>query len=182
LTTSVNDDPGPPEHPDGGAGVVLAIELQPLRQVIKLSESPKFVATLTNLSAREITLVEPNHGSICDWRTPVLEWSAGTIPSYCTPMMGIRKDEVFSLKPNESRQLKRPLEYPVLPGPGMYSLRLTYTNDPSHPCLGHPLAASKDRPLGGVLFGAHKPGAMKLVRASTTASAVSNAVEVVIEP
>jgi hypothetical protein len=131
-----------------------------------------FDIELVNSGDRTVTLVMPGDGSEVAWRTPVLRWSVSPEPqptqmARCGNINPLRPDEVFTLAPGERRRLREwvPPIYGVTAG--AYTVRLSYTNDPT----------LKWR---GVELGPHDPEAMQRVRESTPCRAVSNDVEITV--
>jgi hypothetical protein len=93
------------ERADSATGV--ALELRPARQVIKVGERPELTVTIVNRGDQEVMLVEPGDGSDCGWQTPLIEWSRRRWfrGPRCGNTNGLKPEEVFVLKPGESRQL-----------------------------------------------------------------------------
>src|SRR5262249_11969623 len=83
----------------------------------------------------------------------------------CGNINALRPEEVFELKPGGVQSLGDWIPPVWVTQTGMYRLRLRYQNDPSLKWSGIPL-------------GAHDPGAMKRVQASTPCTALSNEVVV----
>lgn len=157
-----------PERADPKTGV--ALRLTPETQTVKAGEPPVFTALLVNRGKNEVLLVEPGNGSECGWRTPVVEWSRRQRRGggRCGNINSLKPDEVFTLAPGESRELKGWIGVPYLSGPGRYRVSLRYTNEPQ-------------REWSGVPLDEHDPKAWEAVRRSTPVSVVSNTVEVVVE-
>jgi hypothetical protein len=144
------------ERADAATGV--ALELGPASQTIKFGETPVIEATVVNRGSREVVLVEPGDGSESSWRTPVIAWSNGhSLMSRCGTMTPLSADEIFTLRPGESRRLNGWVGGPRLRGPSRYWVAVRYTNRP-------------DQPWSGTLF-----------RDSTPVDMVSNTVEIVVE-
>jgi hypothetical protein len=156
------------EQPDFATGV--AVELRPAQQVIKVGELPDLSVTLVNRGNREVLLVEPGDGSDCGWRTPQIEWSRSHWfrGPRCGNINALKLEEVFILKPGESRRLCDWVGVPQLTGPGRYRVAVRYTNDP-------------DQSWSGLPLGEHEGAALQEVRGSAKVSAVSNSVEIVVE-
>jgi hypothetical protein len=156
------------ERPDATTGV--ALELSPARQVIKVGEFPLLEVSLVNHGSQGVVLVEPGDGSDCGWRTPVVEWSGKPWQQSgrCGNINPLQAEEVFSLRPGESRQLSGWVGEPYLSGPGRYRVSVRYTNRPDHKWRGIPLDD-------------HDATAMSEVRRSTPVTAVSNTIEIVVE-
>jgi hypothetical protein len=157
-----------PERADPETGG--ALQLTPETQSIKAGQSPHFTVTLVNGGKNEVVLVEAGDGSGCGWRTPLVEWSPRQRCGgrRCGNINALKPEEVFTLRPAESRELKGWLGEPYLPNPGRYRVALRYSNEPQREWFGVPL-------------GEHDPKAWALVRRSTPVTVVSNAVEVVVE-
>jgi hypothetical protein len=155
-------------HADSSTDVVL--ELTPATQVIKVGQIPKFALSLINNDDESVVLVEPGDGSVSGWRTPIIEWPAAFLHrgSRCGNINALKPNEVFILKPGETRQLSEWVGHPQLPGPGRYQVTVRYTNRPEHE-------------WGGLPLGTHDAWAMDRVRNSTKVSATSNAVEIIVE-
>jgi len=101
-------------------------------------DGSEFVLVLTNTGSTPLHLVTPGDGSESGWRTPVLTWTAtadgkpaSTAPlARCGLMNRIKKDEIFTLAPGASREIREWLPRLSLPA-GRYTVRLTYRNDPT---------------------------------------------------
>jgi hypothetical protein len=157
------------ECPDPATGV--GITLWPVRQIVKVGDEPLLVATLVNHGGSEVVLVEPGDGSEIGWRTPEIEWHGGEAPKRegrCGNMNGFKRDEIFVLKPGESRQLCGWVGVPQLTGPGKYRVALRYVNQPDHE-------------WGGMATSRHDEDALREVRRSNAVTAISNTVEIVVE-
>jgi hypothetical protein len=167
LCTAGSSQDAPADSPRSSGLVLL---LAPATQTIKAGQTPKFTATVVNRGKQTVTLVEPGDGSECGWRTPLIEWlprRPGRV-ARCGNINALRANEVFTLKPGQSRALSEWIGQPPLPGPGRHKVRLRYVNEPTRPWLGAPL-------------GKHDPEAMKAVQRSTPLAIASNSVEVVVE-
>jgi hypothetical protein len=166
------------ERADATTGV--ALELRPLRQVIRVGEKPKLEVTLINRGSRPVTLVDAGDDSLAGWRTPVIQWS--TYPSLLSPVCAntnpLKAKDVFNLAPGERRRLSAWVLSPVIPrpeggvwlgqAPGHYRVSVRYRNEPNLRWLGVPL-------------GSHDPDAMRRVRQSTRVCATSNFIEVIVQ-
>jgi hypothetical protein len=123
-------------------GVRLSISAKALR--ISAGDWLEATATLENVGATKVVLVEPGDGSEAGWRTPVIRWSARRIgPGRATVATTLEPEgrcglmngpnpaaEVFVLAPGRSRRLRMPLVAPRLGPPGVYEVTLTYDNEP----------------------------------------------------
>jgi hypothetical protein len=133
-----------------------------------------FKVRIRNRGSGPVVLVMPGDGSEDGRRTPIVKWQVELVGSlYKPPKVGrcgninaLVPDEVFELKPGESRLLPHWIPPVWVTQSGTYRLRLVYQNDPSLKWSGIPL-------------GEHDRKAMLRVRGSTDCVAVSN--EVVIE-
>jgi hypothetical protein len=157
-----------PERADPEAGVALRIT--PEAQTIKAGESPRFTAILVNEGKNEVLLVEPGDGSDCGWRTPLVAWSLRQSRNggRCGNINALKPEEVFTLAPGASHELKGWIGQPYLPRPGRYRVALRYSNEPQ-------------REWSGVPLDEHDPKAWEALRRSTPVTAVSNTAEVVVE-
>jgi len=153
---------------DLDTGVILL--LAPETQVVKGDQVPRFTATLVNRGKNEVTLVEPGDGSDYGWRTPLVEWSRRRRDEgiRCGNINSLKEDEVFTLRPGESRVLTDWIGQPYRSGPARYRVSLRYKNEPNREWYGVPL-------------GDHDAKAIERVQRSTPISTVSNAVEIVVE-
>src|SRR5262245_43765851 len=106
------------EQPDSATRV--AVELRPAHQVIKIGEAPDLSVTVVNHGGQEVILVEPGDGSDWGWRTPVIEWSSSTWfrGPRCGNVNALKPEDVFTLKPGESRRLGGWVGVPQLRGHG----------------------------------------------------------------
>jgi hypothetical protein len=157
------------ERADSATGV--ALELRPFHQVIKVGEAPDLAILLVNRGKQEVVLVQPGDGSECGWRTPLIEWSQGDSfggARWCGNINALTAEEVFTLKPGESQRLCSSVGIPLLAGPGRYRVAVRYINTPELSWSGVPLSE-------------HDRAALQAVHRSAKVSAVSNAVEIVVE-
>jgi hypothetical protein len=154
------------EHADAATGV--AVELGPAAQVIRVGEEPQFVLRIVNRGNQAVMLTEPREGSTRGWTTPLIEWSRKpwVVESrFCLNSNPLKSEDVFFLKPGETRQLRREwLGVPHLSGKGRYKVSVRYANEPGK----------------WVGRANHNAAAMERVRHSTPVVAVSNAVEIVV--
>lgn len=135
---------------------------------------------IRNASSVPVILVQPGDGSDWHWRTPIVGWSVlpldsdeehPIIPPRChVPRCGntncVKPDEVFALKPGESRTLGPWIMPPSFPGTGKYRVVFYYKNIP-------------DKKWNGIPLGEHDAATIQQIRKSTPVSLISN--EVVIE-
>lgn len=166
----VQEAAGPPKLSTPATGS-CALEAK-LRAEDKRRDGPSFVLELTNRGSTPLRLVTPGDGSESGWRTPVVTWSATANgkPASATPlarcglMNPIEKDEIFTLAPGASREIREWLPPLSLPA-GTYAIRLTYRNDPS-------LVTSRDDANEEV---------RQLLARTSTCEVTTNAVEVTLQ-
>jgi hypothetical protein len=140
-----------------------------MRQVIKAGDAPMLIVTIVNRGNQEVLLVRPGDGSQSGWRTPIIEWSTSAPwQMRCGNINGLESDEVFSLKPGESRQLNVGVGTPNVRSTGTYRVAFRYENMP-------------DLEWSGVPLKEHDSAAMDQILRSTRTSVVSNSVEIAVE-
>jgi hypothetical protein len=111
--------------------------------VLKVGEDPLVKVYITNYGNETVTLVHPGDGSDYGWRTPTVGWSVreagdstpATSPdvqkgSRCGNMNSLKRDEVFSLGPGETKVLDSWLFLPLFRKPGTYKVKFFYANRP----------------------------------------------------
>lgn len=118
---------------------------------------------IRNLGKSDVTLVMPGDGSECAWRTPIVGWSILPLDSSeshpasakrtptgrCGNISGLRPEEVFTLKPGESKSLG---EWHAFPPqlPGKYRVMFYYENRPGIDWKGLPLADHDEDAMAAV--------------------------------
>lgn len=131
--------------------------------------------TIHNRGTVDVVLVEPGDGSEVGWRTPLIGWSCLPADSTeehppvppplelfrCGNTNPLQRDEVFRLRPGESRELEGWAYFPYRLAPGEYRIVLYYTNVPGLEC-------------GGVPLGADDEYAVQWIKASTPIALISN--------
>jgi hypothetical protein len=157
------------EQTDPACGV--AAKLRPSQQSVKVGEVPELSLILINKGSEDVVLVRPGDGSECGWRTPLIEWSESEWFSgpRCGNINALRPEEVFTLKPGESKQFSEWVGIPAFERPGRYRLSVRYTNIP-------------ELAWHGISMGSHDRPTLQAVRQSTKVVAVSNSVEFLVEP
>jgi hypothetical protein len=141
--------------------------------------SEAFSIALRNKGQDSVVLVEPGHRSGSGGRTPIVSWEReqdGTFVSSSVMSVGgcgnrntLKADEVFELRPSESRTLAGWIPKLSFPGSGTYRLRFHYINDPHHKWMDIPLGRDDET-------------AMERIRANTPCNLLSNVVEVTVGP
>lgn len=116
-----------------------------------LDKPSSYKAEIANCGNETVTLVMPGDGSESGWRTPVIGWSAIPVRKKNAkhptepPILSIRdcgninaaqKDEIFTLKPGETRAISGWIHFPQFKNPGKYRVVLFYKNDPTRKILG----------------------------------------------
>jgi hypothetical protein len=147
----------------------VAVELRPFQQTLKVGELPRLFLVLINRGSQDVDLVQPGDGSESGRRTPLIEWSGcyWSRGATCGNINALRAEEVFTLKPGESKQFSEWVEIPPFEWPGRYRLSVRYTNVPK-------LAS------GSIPLGEHDGPALQAVHRSTKVSAASNTVEFLV--
>ncbi len=155
-------------------GIELEISSESL--TINKDARPNVSATVINSSNKDVTLVKPGDGSRSKWRTPVVGWSvipaeypkathSQDPPLYkggrCGNINALKPDEVFVLKPGESKALEGWFGALSFPKPGKYRVVLYYFNLPYLQWSGLPI-------------GKHDEKAIREVKNSTKCELVSN--------
>lgn len=155
------------EHADPLTGV--AVELRPLHSTVKIGEVPELCLVLINRGSEEVLLVQPGDGSDRGWRTPIIELSGSYWPrgARCGNFNAIRPEEVFTLRPGESKHFSGWDGVPPFEWPGRYRLSVRYSNVPDLDWRGIPIG-KRDGPT------------LQAVLRSTKVSAVSNTVEFLV--
>ena len=106
-------------------------------------------------------------------RTPVIEWvfTPGGRPEGsegCGNINGLKRGEVFTLYPGETRELQEWIQPLALPALRKFRAVMIYTNDPN-------------LPFRGVLLRPHDEGELARLRTSDRCRVRSNEVEIVVE-
>jgi hypothetical protein len=158
------------------APATLELHISAKEASLILGQQPHITATIINKGKASVTLVLPGDGSECGWRTPLVGFSSvkidkgnarhpATVPqeygSRCGNINSLKRDEVFTLAPGQSKDLPDWVGNPRFPEPGTYSVVFYYANDP-------------ERKWRGVPLGQHDPEAMKRVQKSYPCLLVSN--------
>ena len=153
------------ERPDPETGV--ALELSPTYQVINQHERPNLAVRVKNRGSRQVVLVEPGDGSESAWRTPIIEWMqfSDVRGGRCGNRNGVRAEEVFILKPGETRKLSDWVTGALVLLPGRNRIAVRYTNRPDLQWIG----LADDNEI-----------TRERIRQSTAVSTVSNSVVVVV--
>jgi hypothetical protein len=165
--------PQPADIPECGVELHVRAKAPVLELESQTVESWKtFDVELVNTSDRPVTLVMPGDGSGYSWRTPIMEWSVSPEPQpvqlvRCGNINPLRPQEVVTLAPGDRRQLREWVPPIFGIAPGTYTLRLSYTNDPTLKWQGLALAP-------------HDPATMQRVRESTACRAISNDVQLTV--
>jgi hypothetical protein len=157
---------------------IVSLEVKAPAAAVRQGQPVPLTVTLINKGKNQVTLVEPGDGSAEGWRTPVVQWKVFRVDAppaklaedtaRCGNVNALRPEEVFTLKPGESRKLAGWIGTPQLPGPGKYRVMFIYHNRPEMQWDGIPL-------------GRHDPDAMARVRRSTPVLLQSNVVEVTVK-
>ena len=158
----------------------LVLKIQAPADTILLRESTTFIVTITNQGEDPVTLVDPGDGSVHKMRTPIVGWSVVLAEEYqgknfdepllkymrrCANINPITIEEIFTLKPGETRTIDGWIGKPIFPRPGKYHVAFYYENIPSMPVFGIPL-------------GRHDPGAIEKIRQSDPYVLKSNKITV----
>lgn len=176
------------KDPSAVAVASSALEAQPRACDLRLeftetsNTTTRFPAKvrLKNLGKSDLTLVMPGDGSSFQWRTPIVGWSFLPADSKeehprqpprrrdlrCGNINPLKPDDVFTLKPGETKELTQWIAYPYRLLPGKYRVVFYHSNVPELEWSGVPL-------------GKHDADAMRRIRHSTPIALVSN--EVLLE-
>jgi len=109
--------------------------------------------SIKNLGNSEVSLVMPGDGSECAWRTPIIGWSVLPLESHeahpeklvmrptvrCGNTGPLTAEQVFTLKPGESKSLGTWLDFPIQLEAGKYRVIFYYENRPGIEWRGIPL-------------------------------------------
>lgn len=162
----------------------LSLKIQIPAEPIHVGDYPKFQIIVSNNGNKPMTLVEPGDGSESGWRTPVIGWSVLSAdkpdakhpkepPLFhggrCKMINPLKLNEIFTLKPGESRQLGGSVDSPSFVRPGKFRVRFYYHNIPSLSVSGVPL-------------GKHEDGVMDKIKQSYPCCLVSNEIIVDVSP
>jgi hypothetical protein len=125
----------------------LTLQIAPIKAVYQEGEQIKLSVTVMNKGPKPVTLVQPGDGSDCAWRTPIIGWSIINAEDEktqhpddlalakgggrCGNRNNLKMTEIFTIKPNEFKQLSEWGSYVNL-APGTYRLVLYYRNDPDY--------------------------------------------------
>lgn len=138
--------------------------------------------SIKNVGESAARLVLPGDGSSVRWRTPIVGWSIlkadsglehPMLPPFpknvarCGNINALSRDEIFMLKPGETRDLSEWVAFPRDLLPGSYRVVFYYTNSPGLTWSGVPL-------------GDHDRVAMAQAQSSTSVALASNEVAVVV--
>ena len=158
-------------------GLVLRIE--PSEVTVKSGQNFEVRALIENRTSRNVTLVSPGDGSESGMRTPVISWRffqrakkdgrpVKPFPSArCGNMNAIRAEEIFVLKPGESKRINVDLASRAGYPEGKYRATLEYWNEPKRKRTG---LAQEDSKV------------IKSIEKSTPCKVVSNEIMVTVMP
>ena len=171
-----------PSIPTACYALPLACELRiELPDQIKRSAVGDYKIQIHNVGAVRVTLVQPGDGSASGRRTPLVGWSLLAVDSEekhpaippargggrCGNTNPLQPDELFVLKPGETKNLYQPIDFLRSAAPGKYRVVFYYTNVP-------------DLPAAGIALSQHDRGTLERLRHSTPMALVSNEVQVEI--
>ena len=159
----------------------LVMQLSSPKTTLKVKEQPQVSVSITNNGEKPVTLVQPGDGSESGWRTPIINWSvleanskakhptqaAPQRRARCGNINRLKAEEVFTLAPGESKELKNWIYLEPFAKAGKYKVVFLYANRPTLKWSGIPL-------------GEHDAKAMGRVKNSTECSLVSNEVSFTI--
>ncbi|MCP3917591.1 MAG: hypothetical protein GY711_18760 [bacterium] len=185
------DTPGPPgrawsDSEENG----IRLRVRAIRQVVRRQHglalelsvddvaARRYTASIVNYGQQTVTVVRPGDGSCWATRTPYIEWTTrdATTGTVVAPPPGIRAcalqnamqlDEIVTLEPGHSVDLRSWLGAPYLPGPGRFSVRLRYECNPNADRLSW--------------YDEIAPGAWSRLRASTLLVLESAPIEITID-
>jgi hypothetical protein len=157
----------------------LTLFIDPPTTTVRIGERVPLVAQIHNTGGQPVTLVHPGDGSLSGWRTPIVGWSVRHVGANelsdkgpgggrrCGNINALEWDEVFRLSPGETATLSEWAGLYAPDKPGIYTVRMSYSNRPG-------LAWS------GVPLGVHNPLAMTRIKLSTECDLVSNEVQLTV--
>jgi hypothetical protein len=139
-------------------------------------EWPEVSITIKNDGKQTVTIVKPGDGSESGWRTPTIGWSFVSADSMkphpkkaptfsggrCKLMNPLQAEEIVEVKPGESLEINEWINHYTTLKAGKYRAVIYYDNDPALKWQG---------------TSSHDSDAMKLVKASTKISLVSNEIK-----
>lgn len=154
----------------------LTLRVEAASSIVRVRETPAVKVYVTNHGKEGVTLVQPGDGSRSGRRTPFARWSvigendpqqqnAAFIPLECSFIESLSLDEVFTLAPGETKEIRDRSLW--LHKPGKYRVKYHYENVPS--------ASWK-----GELMGRHNLIAMWRVRQSTATKISSNEISLTV--
>jgi hypothetical protein len=166
-----------------GLGGELVLRVALADAIVRHGESVAVEASITNASSAAVTLVVPGDGSGVGWRTPVTGWSflpeasdkqhGEPVPDdthrFCGNINPLKRSEVFTLQPSESRVFRDWIQPRADLPPGRYRAVLYYRNEPT-------------RKITGIPLGGHEAGVEDLIRRSTPCLVISNEVVLTVTP
>jgi hypothetical protein len=151
----------------------LSLRVEPTTVVLRPKQTPKITARLINNGARSLTIVLPGDGSRMGRRTPVIEWiftPGGRVIGVegCGNINELKRGEVFTLQPGETRDLGTWVAPLALPPQPRFHGVMVYTNDPA-------------LSFHGVLLHPHDEGELARLHMSDRCRVESNEIEFVVE-
>lgn len=148
----------------------LELRISTEKLSLNVGELPHLKTSITNRGDRSVLLVQPGDGSESAMRTPIIGWSIVSLDEQnpfkpkgqarCGNVNSLRTDEIFELRPGETKELIGVFSISPFRSPGTYEVRLKYQNDPTH--QWSPLAGAPD------------PAAFEQLRQTTRCTLESN--------
>jgi hypothetical protein len=160
----------------------LTLVISAEQDKLTVGEYPKILASITNVGSNVITLVQPGDGSEDGWRTPIIKWTVfevgetiippdpdqGRQIARCGNINPLRREEVFKIRPGESKEMKEWISLQPFSKPGVYKVSMVYENIPS-------------KEWGGLPLGEHDRSAMKQVKRSAKCLLISNQIQFTVK-
>ena len=159
--------------PSGGDKLThLALTISAKSLDLRVGEPPVVRAEITNWGSEPVVLVLPGDRSDSGGRTPIIGWEIRVIRQdsdpgpkplllHCGNVNPLRRNEVFTLRPGESRDLGPWVNLHPFRAAGVYAVQFQYENQPMQKWTGLPL-------------GPHDAEAMESLRKSTPCILASN--------